>query len=260
MPWLETGSQLALTGNGLRNLPTVTDVLESAATVWPAPPVVERLAETYIQRQERLSTLLRRPLGTAPSRGAIGEMLLEGETVQTTAVSVASLYLRAGQIDKAAASLSRVSGRPGDDPELRQLVANAARSRATRDDFLVLARRFLPRLKPLGGTSNDRVDIVAARELLRQASARWPEDAEVRVLMSRLAAIMGDLYLSLRLLEESQPLLEKSRANREEQATVAAEMLDRSFEKLRQRMVDNEHLEPATREAEALRRRFAETR
>ena len=33
-------------------------------------------------------------------------MLLEGETVQTTAVSVASLYLRAGQIDRAAAALA----------------------------------------------------------------------------------------------------------------------------------------------------------
>jgi tetratricopeptide (TPR) repeat protein len=260
LPWLETGSQLALTGNGLRNLPTVTDVLESAATVWPAPAVVERLSETYIQRQERLATLLRRPLGAVPSRGAIGEMLLEGETVQTTAVSVASLYLRAGQLDRAAAALARVSGRPGDDPELRQLVNNAARSRASRDDFLALSRRFLPRLKPLNGTSNDRIDVVAARELLMQASARWPEDAEVRILLSRIAAIMGDLYLSLRLLEESQPLLEKSRANREEQATVAAEMLERSFEKLRQRMGDNEHLEPGAREADALRRRFAETR
>jgi tetratricopeptide (TPR) repeat protein len=260
LPWLETGSQLALSGSGLRNLPTVTDVLESAATVWPAPPVVERLAETYIQRQERLSTLLRRPLGAVPSRGAIGEMLLEGETVQNTAVSVASLYLRAGQIDRAASALERVSGRPGDDPELRQMVANAARSRATRDDYLALARRFLPRIKPLGGTSNDRIDVVAARELLTQAAARWPDDAETRILLSRISAILGDVYLSLRLLEEAQPLLERSKANREEQATVAAEMLERSFEKLRQRMIDQEHLEPATREAEALRRRFAESR
>jgi tetratricopeptide (TPR) repeat protein len=260
LPWLETGSQLALSGNGLRNLPTVTDVLESAATVWPAPAVVDRLAATYIQRQERLATLLRRPLGSVPSRGAIGEMLLEGETVQTTAISVASLYLRAGQVDRAASALVKVSGRPGDDPELRQLVSNVARSRASRGDYLALARRFLPRMKPLGGTSNDRVDVVAARELLMMAADRWPEDAEVRILLSRVSAIMGDLYLSLRLLEESQPLLEKSRANKEEQASVAAEMLDRSFEKLRQRMVDNEHLEPAAREAEVLRRRFAENR
>ncbi len=260
LPWLDTGSQLALTGGGLRHLPTVTEVLESAATVWPSPAVVERLSETYIQRQERLSTLLRRPLGAVPSRNAIGEMLLEGETVQNTAVSVATLYLRAGQIDRAAAALSRVSGRPGDDPELRQLVGNAARSRPTRDDYLVLARRFLPRIKPLLGTSNDRIDVVAAREVLMRAATRWPDDPEIRILLSRVSAIMGDVYLSLRLLEEAQPLLERSRANKDEQATVAAEMLERSFEKLRQRMIDNEHLEPATREAEALRRRFAESR
>jgi tetratricopeptide (TPR) repeat protein len=259
LPWLETGSQLALTGAGLRNLPTVTDVLESAATVWPAPAVVERLADTYIQRQQRLSTLLRRPLGTVPSRGAIGEMLLEGETVQNTAVSVASLYLRAGQIERASASLAKVTGRPGDDPELRQLVTKAARN-PNRQDYLALARRFLPRLKPLGGTSSDRVDIVAAREVLMRAAVRWPDDAEIRILLSRVAAIMGDVYLSLRLLEEAQPLLEKSRANREEQATVAAEMLERSFEKLRRRMIDNERLEPAAREAEILRRRFDESR
>ena len=102
-----------------------------------------------------------------------------------------------------------MSGRPGDDPELRQLVANAARSRATRDDYLALARRFLPRIEPLGGTSNDRIDVGGRPRAAEPGGARWPDDAEVRVLLSRVAAIHGRSLSVAALLEEAQPLLEK---------------------------------------------------
>ena len=70
VPWLETGAQLSLTGSGPRGVPTPTDVLEAIAAVWVAPNVVDRLSDGYLRRQERLSTLLRRPLGAA-NRGAI---------------------------------------------------------------------------------------------------------------------------------------------------------------------------------------------
>jgi tetratricopeptide (TPR) repeat protein len=259
-PWLETGAQLSLTGAGPRGVPTPTDVLESIASVWVAPNVVDRLAEAYLRRQDRLSALLRRPLGAVQNRGAIGELLLEGDTVQGTAMKVAGLYLRAGQPDKASEALKRTAGKPGDDPELRQLVNNAAKGKAGRAEQLALARRFLPRIDVLGGTSNDAIDLGASLEVLIAAAEKFPQDAEIRVLASRVAFLTQDVFLSLRFLEEAQPLLDKAGAAREEQAALAAELLERSFLKLKQRIGDTERLGPATREAEALRQRLGENR
>jgi tetratricopeptide (TPR) repeat protein len=259
VPWLETGAQLSLTGSGPRGVPTPTDMLESVVGVWSAPPVVDRLADNYLRRQDRLAALLRRPLGAVPSRGAIGELLLEGDTVQGTAMNVAGLYLRVGQPQRAQTALLKVAGKPGDDPELRQLVTRVNEPRANRGDYLALARRFLPRLEALGGTSNDRVDLGASLEVLTRAVGLYPQDPEVRVLASRVAFLNQDVYLSVRYLEEAAPLLDKS-GGREEQAALASELVDRSFMKLRQRMGDSEHLEPAKREADLLRQRLGETR
>jgi tetratricopeptide (TPR) repeat protein len=258
LPWLETGAQLSLSGAGPKELPTVTDALESAASVWPAPAVVERLDRAYLSRQERIAAILRRPLGAPPSRPAVGELLLDGDSVQNTAMNLAGLYLRAGQLGRAHEALGRAAGKPGDDPELRKLVERAAASNATREDVVSLARRFLPRLDLFAGTSNDRIDFIAASELLGHAAARWPEDTEIRLLASRVAFVTQDLYLSVRYLEEAEPLLVKRGASRDERVTVRTELLDRSFAKLRQRLLDAEHLEPATREAESLRRRFSD--
>jgi tetratricopeptide (TPR) repeat protein len=260
VPWLETGAQLALTGAGPRGVPTPTDVLESIASVWVAPNVVERLSEAYLRRQERLSTLLRRPLGAVQNRGAIGELLLEGDTVQGTAMRVGGLYLRAGQVEKASQALARTAGKPGDDPELRQLVSNASKGKAGPAQWLALARRFLPRLEVLGGTSNDAVDLGASLEVLITAAEKFPQDAEIRVLASRVSFLTQDVFLSLRFLEEAQPLLDKAGAAREEQAALAAELLERSFLKLKQRIGDTERLGPATREADQLRQRLGENR
>jgi tetratricopeptide (TPR) repeat protein len=258
LPWLETGAQLSLNGSGPKELPSVTDALESAASVWPAPAVVERLDHAYLSRQERIAAILRRPLGAPPSRPAVGELLLDGDSVQNTAMNLAGLYLRAGQLGRARDALARAAGKPGDDPELRKLVERAAATGASRDDIVSLARRFLPRLDLFAGTSNDRIDFIAAAELLAYAANRWPDDTEIRLLASRVAFVTQDLYLSVRYLEEAEPLLAKKGASRDERVNVATELLDRSFAKLRQRLLDAEHLEPATREAESLRQRFVD--
>jgi tetratricopeptide (TPR) repeat protein len=259
LPWIETGARLSLTGAGPRSALTVTDVLEHAAAAWSPPKVADRLAQSYFERQDKLTTLFRRPLGSAPSRAAMGDLLLEGETVQGTAISVAALYFRCGQVERADEALKKIAGKPGDDPELRQLVAAAARPRSTADDHLALARRFLPRLELLGGTSNDRLDLSAAHQVLVRATTLWPSQTEVLLLASRVARFMYSPFLALRYLEEAQPLLERSGAGREQQAELASELLEASLGKLRVR-IDPEHMEPATREAEALRRRFAENR
>src|SRR5205814_6171815 len=138
------------------------------ANVWPSPSVVERLTGMALERQEQLAHSLRRPLGTGASRSAIGDLLVDSEAMQSLAVNLSALYLRCGEIRRTKAALDRRAGKPGDDPELRQLVDRAGRSGASAADFLALARRFLPHHELLGGTSNDRLDPPAAAEVLRK--------------------------------------------------------------------------------------------
>jgi tetratricopeptide (TPR) repeat protein len=260
LAWIDTGAQLSLSGSGPRAQTTPTDILEAAAAAWPAPAVVDRLAQSYVDRQDKVASLLRRPLGAVPSRGAIGDLLLEGEGVQTTGLAIAGLYLRCGQLTRAAGALAKTAGKPGEDPDLRQLVDAAASKGAPEAALLALSRRFLPRIDLLGGTSTDRVDLPAALALAARAALAYPQDPEPRVLASRIALFMQEPYLSLRYLEEAQPLLEKAGGARDDQAELASEILERSFAKLRLRMVDSDRIEPAAREAEVLRRRYDEAR
>lgn len=256
--WIQMGTQLSMAPGNQRFATSVGEVLDTIANSWPAPPVIERLTIVAFERQEKLANVLRRPLGTG-TRSALGELLLDSESMQALAVNLAAIYLRCGELTRGAETVERVAGKLGDDPELRQLLANSARSGARPADFLALARRFLPRLELLGGTSNDRVDPVAALEVLRAGIYKHPTDADILVLASRVARFLPAPFLSLRYLEEAQAVLERSRASAQILGDVAAELAELAFSRLRVR-IDPEHIELAAREAEALRRQFAESR
>ncbi len=259
LPWVQAGADLSLGSPGPRSSPTPVEVLESVATTWPAPPVIDRLTNTYFDRQKKLSAALRRPLGLNSPRGGLGDLFADGETVQATALDLASLHLRAGQLPLTATVLERVANKPGDDPDLRQLVAATTRTNAAAADYLALARRFLPRLELLGGTSNDRVDPFAATQVLDSGMQRFPRDTTLLILASRVARFVPATYLSLRYLEEAQTLLENAHASADDLADLSAELLDLSFTRLRVR-IDPDRIEPAAREADLLHRRFAESR
>jgi tetratricopeptide (TPR) repeat protein len=255
--WLDTGAQMA--GSSRAAVTTPLDVLEGVANVWPSPTVVDRLTALALDRQDRLSHSLRRPLGTGANRSAIGDLLLDSEAMQSLAINLAALYLRCGEIPRAKGALDRLAGKPGDDPELRQLVNQASRSKASAGDFLALARRFLPHHELLGGTSNDRLDPPAAAEVLRRGLERYPNDTDMLVLASRVARFQPAPFLALRYLEEAQLVLEKKRASADVLGEISAEQLELSFSRLRVH-IDPDRIEPAAREAEALRQRFAENR
>src|SRR5262249_50045459 len=108
-------------------------------------------------------------------RRALGELLLaHGDEMQRSAVSFATMYLRAGTIQDTSKRLARLAGDAGDDPDLRALVDAAAKSSAGPADFLALARRFLPRVEQLGGTSPDAADAVVATRVLDAGLQRTP--------------------------------------------------------------------------------------
>jgi tetratricopeptide (TPR) repeat protein len=258
--WLDTGSQVAAgPGGGRAGVTTASEVLDSVASTWPTSSVVDRLTRAALARQDRLSSALRRPLGTGSPRNAIGELLVDSEAMQALAANIAGLHLRCGQLKGAETALGQLAGKPGDDPELRQLVSAAARSGAKPDDFMALARRFLPQVKLLGGTSNDRLDPAAASEVIRRGLERTPGHGELLVLGSRVARFLPAPFLALRYLEEAQSSLERSRSSSEDLAELSAERLELALSRLRVH-IDPDHIEPAAREADALRQQVAESR
>lgn len=256
--WLERGAQVAAGGSGPRSSPSMVAVLEQTVTSFPAPAPVERLATLYVERQEKIAGLLRRPLGAPPPRAGMGELLLEGEAVQNTALNMTLLYLRASQLRRAPTRLKQVAGRPGDDPELRQLVDAAAGPRAGREELLALARRFLPRVDLLGGTSGDRVDPVATFRVLEGALDRWPNDPELLLLASRVARFLEAPALSQRLLEEALPARERTGGAPDQMADLNNELLGLSLLRLRRLMLP-ETVTAGMAEADRLRARLAES-
>jgi tetratricopeptide (TPR) repeat protein len=245
-----------------KRVPGAVDSLEAALADWPAPAIVERLGALYVARQKQFSSALRNPVANSPdsARRALGELLLaHGDEMQRAALNVATLYLRAGSIERAAKHTAAIAGDAGDDPDLRGLLDAAAKPTATAADFLALARRFLPRVEQLGGTSTDTADPVAAFRVLEAGLARAPGDVDLLVLTAHVARAVSSYFLAIRRLEEAAAILDKAPATQDLQARISAELMELYFLRLRLRL-DPERDPPAFAEADVVRRQFAEAR
>jgi hypothetical protein len=260
LAWVETSSQLAMGAPGSRNHVSMNDVLEGVAASWPSPQVVDRIAKLAQGRQERLANILRRPLGTgSAARGVLGDLLIDNESLTAMAVNVAAFYLRAGQVARAAESVERFADKPGDDPDLRQLLAAVNSTKAQPADFLALARRFLPRSELLQGTSADRLDPMAAAETLNLGLLSYPKDSGMLVLASRVARFVPAPFLALRHLDEALAALEQEKSSQDTLAEVTAERFDLAYLRFKAH-VDPEKMDPVLREAESLRAKLAVAR
>jgi tetratricopeptide (TPR) repeat protein len=257
--WLDSGAQVPTNQPGPRRPSTPTDILENVAAVWPAPAVLNRLAELALGRQTKVAGILRRPIGTGEgARSLLSELLLDTESLSAMSVTTASTYLRCGQIAKAGQVAARFSDKPGDDPEFRQLVA-AAVAPAKSADYLALARRFLPRNEILRGTSPDQIDPSAAMGVLREGIAAYPEDPDLLLLASRVARMVSAPLLSSRYLDEALATLALRKAGVDTLSDLAAERMDLSFLRLKMR-IDPDRISQAEIEAKQLRAQLAEAR
>lgn len=260
LAWLDAGTQLA-SARGRRSLQSPTDVLEHVAAVWPTPTVLERLAKLTFSRQEKMTSILRHPIGGAgqAARGLLSELLIDSDALSNMAVASASFYLRCGQLARAADVAARFADKPGDDPSFRQLLQAAAAPEAKAADHLALARRFLPRSDLLRGTSTDRIDPATAMGILRRGLTAYPGESDLLLLASRVARLLSAPLLSLRLLDEAIAVLAAHKAGPDALGDLAAERMELAFLRLKIH-VDPERIAVAEREADGLRRQFAEAR
>lgn len=260
LAWTEEAGS-ASEGAPFRRSTTSIDLLQSVLGDWPAPAVADRLAALYGTRQQRFSSVLKRPLSKQDDpRRALSELLAQGEEMQRPVAALAVLYLRCARLDRALQSTAPLAGRPGDDPELRSMLAAADRSSATASDFLKLARRFLPRIEILGGTAPDTPDPVAAFRVLEIGIARLGADPEMLVLSAQLAKLLSAPFLAVRQLEEAQQVLERAGNRPELLARVSTDLLDLYFLRLRLALDPERGAPPPEDEVARLRQRSAETR
>jgi len=256
--WLDTETQLAVGTPGPRTLPTTADILDGVAAVWPSPVVIDRVAGLVAQRQQRLSNILHWPSGTGSGgHGMLSELLLDSESLSALAVSATALYLRCGQMGRAAQAAATFADKPGDDPDLRKLLAAVNQASASPADYLALARRFLPRGELLLGTSADRIDPAATAEVLRHGLLLFPNDADMLVLASRVARLAPAPLLALRYLDEALAVLKRQNAGADKIANLSSERMDLAFLRLRSR-IDPDHIQPSLREADTLRSQLAQ--
>jgi len=258
--WLDSAAKLGPGPSGPRRTVSTADILESVATVWPAPVVLDRLSRLIFERQDKVAGILRRPLGGAEAaRGLLSELLLDTESLSAMSVSDAAIYLRCGQMTKANQVADHFSGKPGDDPEFRQLTLAAASPQAKASDYLALARRFLPRNEMLHGTSTDRIDPVSAMGVLREGRQSFPSETELLITASRAARMLGQPLLSLRYLDDAIAVLDARHADQDALADLASERIELAFVRLKMR-VDPDRIANAEREATRLHRQLAEAR
>jgi tetratricopeptide (TPR) repeat protein len=257
--WTEEASAFD-EGSGMHKAQSAIDSLESAIGDWPAASVISRLDALYVARQKRFASALHHPPSGDNARRALGELLLaHGDEMQRVVTSMAGAYLRAGRIGDAATRTAQMAGEDGDDPELRALLATAAKPEAAAADYLALARRFLPRIDFLAGTATDAPDPVVSLRVLEAGLVRHPADAELLILSGHVARLLSSYFLAILRLEQAQAVMEGNPALRDQEGKISAELIELGFVRLRLRL-DPERDAPAYAEADDLKRQFAATK
>ncbi len=261
LAWAEEASLGA--DNAPRRGLTAIDLLQSVLGDWPAPLVAERLSALFAERQQRFSTILKKPLpGGEDARKALGDLLLaQGDEMQRTVASIAATFLRCGRLDRAAAATAPLADKPGDEPELRALIAAALDPTAGPDATLRLARRFLPRVDLLGGTATDGADLAVAFRVLQLGLGRAPDNPDMLILSAEVAKLVSTPFLAIRQLEEAEQVLAGDKnASSDLLARVSAELLDLYFLRLRLALDPERAAIPPADEVERMRQRSSQVR
>jgi tetratricopeptide (TPR) repeat protein len=261
MAWMDEAGA-AGEGGGRRNL-TAVDLLQTVVGDWPTPTVADRLANLLSDRRQKFTSILGKPLpGNDDARRELGDLLIaQGDEMQRAVPNVAATYLRCGRLDRAAAAIAPLAGKPGDEPDLRAMITAALEPSGGPEPILRLARRFLPRVDPLGGTATDNPDLGVAYRVLQVGLQRTPDDVETLVLSAEIAKLVSSPFLAIRELEEAQQLLERTgKPSNELMARISGELLDLNFLRLRLSLDPERSAAPAADQAERLRQQTSDAR
>lgn len=164
------------------------EILETAATTFPSPLVVDRLVALYRERQQAIDSLFRR------SGADVALIQAHGESVLRTSWHIVRVLARAGRIDEAPAALASVHG-IGDDARLRRELEGALRG----DDALGWVRLA-------AAFRGEDGDLHAALALCREAIRRHPQQAAGYLAAGDTARALDSIPLAIRFYERGLAL------------------------------------------------------
>lgn len=165
------------------------DDLMTAVATWPARFVVDELAALYLDARDEGRGMGRR--GLRGGRMDLSQLRrLQQENIPL-AYRLAALYLRISDAPGAGEALRKLSGRDGDDEELRNLVAAYVGAQGTPRQAFELAQQMLR-----------TQDLNVPARICRDATRRFPAAVEPWLCLGTIAEQQGRVLSALRAFEE----------------------------------------------------------
>ena len=256
------GSQLD--ERGPRRATTPSTCSRARSAIGPRPAVVERLDALYLDRQQRVSRALRRPVAAGETaRRALGDLLLaHGEEMQRAGRQHGGVYLRAGLISRGGRAHGQPRGRRrATIPSCARCSTPAAKPTAERRRTSSPWRGVSSRASICwAAPRTDAPDSVRiAPRVLEAGLARTPATPSCWCSASHRAAAARRTSSRSGTWKRRDACWRRRRPPASCRARVSAELIELYFLRLRLRL-DPERDAPAFAEADASCAAFAETR
>ncbi len=165
------------------------EILDHVAEVFPAPWVVDRLTELYIDRRAAWELRL--------DGGRMDMRLLRshGREVLRTAWHVVRVQIRAGRFDTAAMAIDGIQG-VGDAPALRTSLESALGPGATEQHWIEVATHFIDQ-------DPSKSDYDTALRVCVEGARRFPDSTQLLQLAAAIARDGDDYWAALAYLERA---------------------------------------------------------
>lgn len=209
------GGTPTLNGDFFDFAPALISVWEEHARLSPAPAVLDRLADLYVEMRNVVSG---RSLeeGFAPGeRISMPEMRMAQLLAERIPLDVAAVYLRVGDLSGAAERVGELGDRGGIEWRLRRLIEQAA---GTGDE----GAEALGELS--GGFERARPDVSLA--LCRLGRRLHPDDARFPLCLARLSAALDDAAEATAWYAEAVSLAPSEREVYDEALGRLAQMIE----------------------------------
>ena len=189
------------------------DVWEEHARLTPTPEVQSTLAKLYIERRNALIALFQ----SSEHRVPLSASIFEG--VQRTAMSVAAVYLRNGDVASALSNVQAMGGSGGVEQRLTEILETAREAGAEGAGALLdLARAYL---------EDGRPDV--SRALCLTGLREQREDARFSQCLARISATQNDYAGAMAWYAEAVRLMPEERALYDEILEVLNSLMEQGL-------------------------------
>jgi tetratricopeptide (TPR) repeat protein len=191
----------------------IVEVWEEHARLTPTPKVLSTLARLYMERRNALIALFQ----SNERRGPLSAEVFEG--VQRTAMSVAAIYLRHGDIASAMSQLQAMGASGGVEERLMEILETAREEGNDGSGALLdLARHYLEDGQP---------DVSRALCVLGLRAQR--EDARFPQCLARIAATQSDFAGAMAWYSEAVRLMPEERGLYDEILEVLSSLMEQGL-------------------------------